>query len=68
MKNKNASQWIADYINKQGFSVEQIAWSTGVSVDKLQLNTDKELDFDELCKVCIEIGITPEFVRESLGI
>lgn len=68
MKKKNATQWIADYIHKQGFSVEQIVRETGIAAEKLQMNTNQDLSIKEFFDVCEHIGIAPEKIRKELGL
>ncbi len=55
LKNK-----IIDYINLSGLDIARVASDTGVSVNCLTKESGVNIDADELCALCVYLGVKPE--------
>lgn len=59
MQNR-ATRWMAEYIEQNHISVEEIAEKLQISKEKLFVQTQQTLDADELLKLCAYLRIRPE--------
>lgn len=55
LKNK-----VIDYISLRGLDIGRVASDTGISVDCLKKDSGVNIDADELCVLCVYLGIKPE--------
>lgn len=66
-KYKNATEWVANYIKEQSFSIEQIVSELQISEEKLRIGSEAELEAVEFLELCAYLGVTPEQIREETG-
>lgn len=55
LKNK-----IIDYIGLRGLDIDRVASDTGISIDSLTKESGVDIDADELCVLCVYLGVKPE--------
>ena len=55
-----ATRWVAEYIEKNHISIEEIEQKLHISREKLIIGTEQTLSGEELLELCVYLRIRPE--------
>lgn len=66
MKNKNATDWIVNYIEEQNMLVKQMSIDLKISESKLRGEQGAEFTAEEFLSLCSYLNITPEKIQKEI--
>lgn len=67
MESRGVTEWMAGYIETQGFSTREIARKLKISERKLKGRAARDLNAEEFLELCCYLQITPEQIRRLMG-
>lgn len=67
MEKSNVTDYMAEYLEKNGISTEETGDIVGIPTEKLEKGSGKALTAEEFLELCVYLKIRPEDVSKSIS-